>query len=115
MSETDETSTESTGRPSRHRRLLLLLIPVIIALSVWALRPAISRSGDSSVEAVEISATPVFAANVSVGFLDISSVYPGELQADVSDLSSRISGRLKEVLVRIGDRVNAGDIIAIID
>ncbi|HLV02032.1 MAG TPA: efflux RND transporter periplasmic adaptor subunit [Acidobacteriota bacterium] len=64
---------------------------------------------------MEISATPVFAANVSVGFLDISSVYPGELQADVSDLSSRISGRLKEVLVRIGDRVNAGDIIAIID
>ena len=115
MSETDDTGAESIGRRSRRGWLFLLVIPVIIALSVWAWRPAASQSGDSSVEAVAINTTPVFTATVSAGFLDISSIYPGELQADVSDLSSRISGRLKEVLVRIGDHVNEGDVIAIID
>lgn len=111
----DPVTEESADRPSRRRWLLILVIPLAIALSVWAWRPAVSQSGDSSVEAVAVNATPVFASTVSTGFLDISSVYPGELQADVSDLSSRISGRLEEVLVRIGDHVSEGDEIAIID
>jgi membrane fusion protein (multidrug efflux system) len=62
-----------------------------------------------------VQATPVRAAPVIRGLLQLSSQYPGELDADTSDLASKISGRLNTVEVRIGDRLTGGDIVAVVD
>jgi RND family efflux transporter MFP subunit len=60
-------------------------------------------------------ATPVLASPVRVGSLDLFSEYPGELDADTSDLASKISGRLEEVQVRSGDWVERGTVVAVVD
>ena len=66
-------------------------------------------------KADSVQTTPVRAAPVIRGLLQLSSQYPGELDADTSDLASRISGRLNSVEVRIGDRLAAGDVVAVVD
>ena len=62
-----------------------------------------------------VQSTPVRAALVVHGLLRLSSRYPGELDADTSDLASKIGGRLTRVEVRIGDRLTTGDLIAVVD
>ncbi len=66
-------------------------------------------------KADSVQTTPVRAEPVIRGLLQLSSQYPGELDADTSDLASRISGRLNSVEVRIGDRLAAGDVVAVVD
>ena len=66
-------------------------------------------------KADSVQATPVRAAPVIRGLLQLSSQYPGELDADTSDLASKISGRLNSVEVRIGDRLTGGDVVAVVD
>ena len=59
--------------------------------------------------------TPVRAAAVALGELDIFSSYSGELVGEVSDISPRVGGLLQEVPVRIGDRVARGAVLAVVD
>jgi membrane fusion protein (multidrug efflux system) len=57
----------------------------------------------------------VRAEAVAVGDLTRSTEHPGELFAEAVDVSPRLSGTLVEVPVRLGDRVEKGDLLARID
>ncbi len=62
-----------------------------------------------------ILATPVLDSSMEIGSLQLFSEYPGELDADISDLGSKIAGRLTRVAVRLGDRVKEGELLAQVD
>jgi len=74
-------------------------------------------SGDDEVasEDGERRATPVAAAPVERATLTERGRYPGELDADTSDVSSFYTGRLTAVHVRVGDAVQKGQVVAEID
>jgi RND family efflux transporter MFP subunit len=80
------------------------------ALAACSRQPEEERSGRGGERAV-----PVRAETASVASLDLLSEYPGELDADAAEIAPRISGRLLEVAVRIGERVEQDRPIARID
>ena len=98
------------------RFTFLFVLSAIAAFTVWAWRSAPgSGSPNGRMQADSILATPVLASRVEIGSLQLFSEYPGELDADISDLASKIAGRLTEVAVRLGDRVAKGDLLARVD
>ncbi|MGA9523919.1 MAG: efflux RND transporter periplasmic adaptor subunit, partial [Myxococcaceae bacterium] len=54
-------------------------------------------------------------APVERGQLSVLSEHPGELFADAVDIAPRLSGRLVEVKVRLGDSVEKGQVVARLD
>jgi RND family efflux transporter MFP subunit len=62
------------------------------------------------------SEAPVVKA-VRAGHQDLTlrAEYRGELEADVAELASQSTGRLKDVKVGIGDRFDKGDVLALVD
>lgn len=60
-------------------------------------------------------AVPVTAVEVVRGALTERVKYPGELDADSADVASFFSGRLESVEVRVGDRVEKGQVLAKLD
>lgn len=60
-------------------------------------------------------ATPVSAAEVVRGPITQRGRYPGELDADATDVAAFYAGRLVSVKVRVGDRVTAGQVVAELD
>jgi len=78
----------------------------------------VAGCGDSSAEGARERAeraVPVAAALVQREDVVVTGTYPGELVADAADLAPRVSGRVLEVLVRIGDRVAQGQVLARLD
>jgi RND family efflux transporter MFP subunit len=63
----------------------------------------------------ERSAAPVKVAAAVVDDLTLSAQYPGELDAEIAELSAQVTGRLEDVRVGIGDKVKKGDLLARID
>jgi multidrug efflux system membrane fusion protein len=61
------------------------------------------------------AATPVTAADVVTGPITQRGRYPGELDADATDVAAFYAGRLVAISVRVGDTVKAGDVIAELD
>jgi RND family efflux transporter MFP subunit len=61
------------------------------------------------------AATPVTAADVVKGPITQRGRYPGELDADATDVAAFYAGRLVAISVRVGDTVKAGDVIAELD
>ncbi len=102
------------GWPSRI--IFLFVLSAIAAFTVWAWRSAPSSgSPNGRMRADTILATPVLESRVETGSLQLFSEYPGELDADISDLASKIAGRLTAVAVRLGDRVEKGELLAQVD
>lgn len=60
-------------------------------------------------------ATPVAAQSVTRDDVAVTATYPGELVADAADLAPRVTGRLVEVAVRIGDPVTEDQVLARVD
>lgn len=60
-------------------------------------------------------AAPVTVASVTVGAFEAHASWPGELVGEAADVGSLVPGRLTAVHVRIGDRVEAGQLLAEID
>lgn len=54
-------------------------------------------------------------APVTRGELTLTAQHPGELDAEIAELSAQVSGRLLSVEVDIGDRVEKGKVLARID
>jgi len=106
-----------TGR--RHWIAWLVLLPMIagaIAFSWWSWSRGFRNADPMESSAASVDpATPVLASAVRSGSLELSSQYPGELESDISDLASKISGRLRQVMVRSGDQVEQGSVIAVVD
>ena len=102
--------------PAAHQRrvwTLGLALAGAIALSAVAL---LLRGGFGGPDAVAPDRpTPVRAARIELGDLALYSEYPGELVGEVSDLAPKVSGLLREVRARIGDRVERGAVVAVVD
>ena len=60
-------------------------------------------------------ATPVSTAVVARGPFTAHATFPGELAADAAQVGALVPGRLAAVHVRLGDRVEAGQLLAEID
>ena len=63
----------------------------------------------------ERQAVAVLSAPLERGSLTVRRRYPGELFADAVEVTSRIAGHVSEVPVRIGDAVQAGDVLSRLD
>ena len=106
----------TTAAPRRRSWFPFLFLAVSVAgfaFLFWKLY--LTPEAPKVPKADSVQATPVRAAPVIRGLLQLSSQYPGELDADTSDLASKISGRLNSVEVRIGDRLTGGDVVAVVD
>jgi RND family efflux transporter MFP subunit len=110
-----------SGNTLQKRRKVWLSVTVVSAL---ALLGALASSlplltGKSSAGATEQrqrpSAIPVRAARAQRGDLVLNAHYTGELDAQVAELASQVTGRLDSVKVDIGDRVKKGQLLARID
>ena len=115
-----ERQSNNTSADSRRQWLrrftFLLVLGAIAALTFWAWRSAPGAGSPTGrIREDTILATPVLDSPVEIGSLQLFSEYPGELDADISDLGSKIAGRLTKVVVRLGDRVQAGDLLAKVD
>lgn len=62
-----------------------------------------------------VRATPVTTTEVRRGPITQRGRYPGELTADATDVAAFYAGRLTSVKVRVGDVVQAGQVVAELD
>ncbi|HKY29858.1 MAG TPA: HlyD family efflux transporter periplasmic adaptor subunit [Pyrinomonadaceae bacterium] len=99
MSDTTENKTEQQGQPSRRSRaafiapraVALLLIAGTVGGAIWYF---LLRTPASDPNVIRLS---------------------GRIEGDDAAVSAKVSGRIREISVREGDQVKAGQIIAIID
>lgn len=100
---------------SRRRRRLgwaaALAVLAVAAVAVLVLRDG----GEPQAERPAGRPTPVRAALAERGDLTVRRQLPGELVGEAAALSPRVAGRLESVRVRPGDRIAAGDTVAVID
>ncbi len=88
---------------------------VLVAAAVFAFgRGSQARAGGQAADAQMAQAVPVRAVAAWRGFLSVRTAYSGELVGEVSDISPQVSGLLIDVPARIGQRVAAGTVIAVI-
>lgn len=98
-----------------------VLLAVALTVGAAAAAYAYFTVGRASREAVppKIAApppsAPVRTAALARETLPLSGEYTGELDADVAEVGARTSGLLESVAVRIGDRVRAGQLLAVVD
>ncbi len=90
----------------------LAVLSVVAAILTWR-----ATSGGSAQRgfAPPAASTPVRAAAATIGNLDLMSTYPGEIVGEVADIAPEVSGVLRQINVRIGDRVQQGQTLAVID
>ena len=111
-----DTTSAGSSRSWQRRFTFVSVLGAIAALTLWAWRSAPGGGSPTGrMSADTILATPVLDSPVEIGSLQLFSEFPGELDADISDLASKIAGRLTEVTVRLGDRVKKGDLLAQVD
>ncbi len=88
---------------------------VLVAAAVFAFGlGSQARAGGQSGDAQMAQAVPVRAVAARRGHLSVRTAYSGELVGEVSDISPQVSGLLVEVPARIGQRVAAGTVLAVI-
>ena len=107
-----------TASVSQARRVRWALVAAIAAVAIagalaWALRPAASSEGEGEPRAG--GPTPVRVASATQRDLELTARHTGELHAEVAEIAARTAGVLEEVRVRIGDPVEAGDVLARVD
>ena len=88
---------------------------VLVAAAVFAFGlGSQARAGDQTDDAQMSQAVPVRAVAARRGHLSVRTAYSGELVGEVSDISPQVSGLLVDVPARIGQRVAAGTVLAVI-
>lgn len=105
---------EDISRRRRPRRLgwaAALAVLAVAALALLSLR----GGGEPPAERPAGRPTPVRATLAERGDLTVRRQLPGELVGEAAALSPRVAGRLEAVRVRPGDRVEAGETVAVID
>ncbi len=94
---------------------LVVAAVVLAAAAVFAFgrggQPGAGMGGGASMA----QAVPVRAVAAERGDLSVRSAYSGELVGEVSDISPQVSGLLVDVPARIGQRVAAGEVLAVIE
>ncbi|MXZ39153.1 MAG: efflux RND transporter periplasmic adaptor subunit [Holophagales bacterium] len=89
---------------------LVLVAAAVFAFGLGSQARAGGQAGDSQMA----QAVPVRAVAARRGHLSVRTAYSGELVGEVSDISPQVSGLLVEVPARIGQRVAAGTVLAVI-
>lgn len=94
-----------------------LLIGLILALAFASSACDSDENGEAPKRDVEVApAATVQAVDVKQGALKVRRDYGGEFVANaMADLSTEVSGTVTDVRVRLGDRVEVDDILAVID
>lgn len=88
---------------------------VLVAAAVFAFGlGSQARAGGQPDDARMAQAVPVRAVAARRGHLSVRTAYSGELVGEVSDISPQVSGLLVDVPARIGQRVAAGTVLAVI-
>ncbi len=104
---TDHTSSRKQAHPRWTRRVLLILIPLLIA-GGWYAWPRLFAKKDG-LAAYQFS-------SVQRGDIEDVVTATGTLQPrDYVDVGAQVSGQLKEIRVEVGDEIKAGDLLAQID
>ncbi len=88
---------------------------VLAAAAVIALRPSPQAGAAPGADAALAQAVPVRAEAARRGHLSVRTAYSGELVGEVADISPQVSGLLVEMPTRIGQRVAAGAVLAVIE
>ncbi|MCY3968555.1 MAG: efflux RND transporter periplasmic adaptor subunit [Acidobacteria bacterium] len=88
---------------------------VLAAAAVIALGRGPQSGPVPGADATLAQAVPVRAEAARRGHLSVRSAYSGELVGEVADFSPQVSGLLVNVPARIGQRVAAGDVVAVIE
>ena len=109
-----------TGRPRRRisgpwiavaaAGTVVLAAAAVIALGLSPQSGAAAPGADALAQAV-----PVRAEAARRGHLSVRTAYSGELVGEVADISPQVSGLLVEMPTRIGQRVAAGAVLAVIE
>ncbi len=90
-------------------------VVVLAAAAVIAFgRPPQSATGTSGTDALLAQSVPVRAEAARRGHLSVRTAYSGELVGEVADIAPQVSGLLVDVPARIGQRVAAGAVLAVI-
>ena len=89
---------------------LVLVAAAVFAFGLGSQAGAGGEAGDAQMA----QAVPVRAVAARRGHLSVRTAYSGELVGEVSDISPQVSGLLVEVPARIGQRVAAGTVLAVI-
>lgn len=111
----------STGRPQRRISGPWIAVAVagtvvLAAAAVIALgRPPQSGAMANGADALLAQAVPVRAEAARRGYLSVRTAYSGELVGEVADISPQVPGLLVDVPTRIGQRVAAGSVLAVIE
>lgn len=98
---------------------IVLLLGLALLVSACSGRPG--ASGNAEADEGTPTATPerivpVEVAEVSTGDIDLVFSYSGSVQSeDEVDLTSGAAGTVEQLLVDVGDKVKAGDRIAVVD
>lgn len=112
---TDQGLVVDAGRARRVRWTLVMAVLVVgaAAAAFYILRPQGAASDASARDTAR--PTPVRAAAAVTDDLELTARYSGELHAEGADIAARTPGVLEAVNVRIGDRVEEGDVLARVD
>ncbi len=92
---------------------------IVVALATGAIAASFLFRGDDAPAADAKGggkkATAVAAAEVTRGPITQRGRYPGELDADATDVAAFYAGRIVDIKVRVGDTVTAGQVVAELD
>ncbi len=90
-------------------------VVVLAAAAVIAFgRPLQSGAPALGADALLAQAVPVRAEAARRGDLSVRTAYSGELVGEVADIAPQVAGLLVDVPARIGQRIPAGDVLAVI-
>ena len=118
VSDSDPITTPDAPKvaPRSRRRLVWIVslsiaaVSLVIAALVWT-----SSSDPAPVKAPAARAPAIRVAPVTRAAATFRQHYRGELVADTAELSAQSAGELRELHVRLGDRVKRGETLAVVD
>ncbi len=112
----DDVQTSDTMRQPHRRPRWLWPAALVTAVALVVLGVVLLTGGPGAARTEPaVRPVPVRAVLTARGDLSVQRQLPGELVAEAAALSPRVAGRLESVRVRPGDRLEAGETVAVID
>ncbi|MDR1495691.1 MAG: efflux RND transporter periplasmic adaptor subunit [Clostridiales Family XIII bacterium] len=110
-----DTENGSSGGKRTHARAVIIVVIVIAALAALAGLRVFDRYLNPEVETTDDTIN-VTVAEVALGDIEVTSVHTGKITAeDEVNVVPKIPGKALSVKVELGDKVNKGDTLFVID